>query len=189
MSVYFYFYQDELLYIGSTFDMKERIKSHKKDYRRSKLPFYRELQENGLTMDDLELEEVKTGIIDDIELTLEGKCQRLYKPQCNKRIEGRTIKEYLEDKKDFVNKQAQVYRSNNKEVISTRGKTYYENNKIKILKRHKNNRDNEPKEIVNERARRYRATHLNQLKKYQKLKAREYRAKKKLAKSETIQEE
>ena len=112
MSIYFYFYEDELLYIGSTFGMKDRIKKHQYKYDSDILPFYRDLKANGLTMDDLELEEVKTGIVDDKELRLlEGECQRFYKPQCNINIAGRSRKESH--------------------------KEYYENNKVKILARHK----------------------------------------------------
>lgn len=192
MSVYFYFHKEELLYIGSCKDMEERIKSHKKNlkYKLYKIPFYRYLEENGLTIDELELEEVKTEITDKNQLRLlEGKCQRLYTPKCNIRVERRTKKEWLEDNKDYINIQTKGYRDNNKDAISVRSKVHYQKNKIEIQKRHKNYRDNEDKDIVNERARRFRAKHLDRLREYQKIKAREYRAKKKLAKLAVVQEQ
>lgn len=61
-SVYFYFYENELLYVGSTFDMKRRHNEHKRKYKYVSIPFYTSIKENGLTLDDLELEEVITEI-------------------------------------------------------------------------------------------------------------------------------
>lgn len=84
-SIYFYFYQDKLLYIGSSMDMKVRIDRHKSRLKcGSTVKFYKYLREQNLTFDNLELEEVETEITDDIELKiLERKCQDLYEPLCN----------------------------------------------------------------------------------------------------------
>ena len=109
MSIYFYFYEDELLYIGSTFDMKDRIKKHQYKYDSDILPFYRDLKANGLTMEDLELEEVKTD-------------QKLYKPQCNMNIAGRSRKESHKE-----------YYENNKDKILARHKEYNEKNRVQVL--------------------------------------------------------
>ena len=99
MSIYFYFYEDELLYIGSTFDMKARIGIHKSRLKyNSTIKFYKYLRENNLTFDNLEMEEVETEITDDLQLKiLEQNCQDLYEPICN------MIKAYLseEDKKQY----------------------------------------------------------------------------------------
>ena len=84
-------------------NMEERIRTLQTGYERDELPFHKQLKENGLTLDDLELEEVKINITDDYELkNLEGDCQRLYKPQCNVRIEGRSREEYYEDNKEMI---------------------------------------------------------------------------------------
>ena len=74
-------------------------------------------------MEDLELEEVKTDIVDDKELRLlEGECQRLYKPQCNINIAGRSRKESHKE-----------YYENNKDKILARHKEYNEKNRVQVL--------------------------------------------------------
>ena len=73
--------------------MKARIGIHKRDLKCDRtIKFDKYLRENNLTFDNLELEEVETGITDKIELKmLERKCQDLYEPL------GKMKKAYLSE--------------------------------------------------------------------------------------------
>ena len=112
MSIYFYFYEDELLYIGSSMNMKRRIKEHKSRLKcGSNIPFYNYLRENNLTFDTIELEDVKTEVTYKEQLRLlEGKCIMLYKPICNVETSGHTYEEWYEENKvRLIQKQNQYY--------------------------------------------------------------------------------
>ena len=171
MSIYFYFYEDELLYIGSTFDMKERIRTHKRDYEKDILPFYRDVKANGLTIDDLELEEVETEITDKIKLKiLERKCQDLYDPLCNINRAYINEEEYREYHKEYNKSEkskeykkeyqkTEIYKEyqktdKRKEYKKEYQKEYQKTNKFKQYKKEYNqlNRDKR-----NEYQRQYRA--------------------------------
>lgn len=200
MSIYFYFYQDELLYIGSTFNMKERIRTHKKDYENDVLLFHRDLKANGLAIDDLQLEEVKTGITDDQKLRdLEGKCIKMYKPTCNVSIPGRTQKEYREDNKEELNvyiksyykenstkimEQHKIYNLEHRDNLKQYKKKYRDNNKEKIKEAKKKYKKDNRDEINRKTRERY-----NNNKEEFNRKQREYRAKKRLEKLAAIQEQ
>ena len=191
-SIYFYFYKETLLYIGSTFDMKERLRGHKHEYKTEVQPFHKYLKANGLTLDDLELEEVKTGITDKEELRLlEGNCQKLYKSQCNVRIESRTKKEHREDTKDAYNERSRRWRQKETSKIYHREylKKYKENNRNDINRKQRE-RNNNNKEDFNRKQREYRAKKNKENGREDiNRKQREYRAKKKLEKLSEIQEE
>ena len=90
MSVFFWFYKDELLYIGSSMNIKQRLEKYKSDDRLgNQTSFIKQLIEKGISFNELDFEEVKTGINDRKELEiLEGNCQLLYKPIFNKTIAG-----------------------------------------------------------------------------------------------------
>ena len=184
MSIYFYFYQDELLYIGSSIDIKSRMDKHISDLKVNKLPFHKYLNENHLTFEDLDFEDVKTDINDEEQLRLlEGDCQRLYKPLCNVRTEGRTKKEYREDNKEYLKEYQKKYRIDNKERKKAYHIINYSNNSEKYIKKAKLYRDTNKDSIS-----------LNKKKYYQENKEeinrknRERRAKKKLEKLAVIQE-
>ena len=53
----------------------------------------------------------------------------------NKRVEGRTLKEYREQNKDALKEEKKEYYQKNKEYIMTKTKNYYENNKEKANER------------------------------------------------------
>jgi len=72
----------------------------------------------------------------------------------NKRIAGRTDKEYREENKDELTEKRNKYKKENKQSISQRGRVYYENNKEKILNNVNNYRNNN-KEKIAERKRLY----------------------------------
>ena len=53
----------------------------------------------------------------------------------NKRIEGRTKKEYYEDNKDILAEKNKIYRENNSDMLKHKKHEYYENNKDDILEK------------------------------------------------------
>ena len=121
--------------------MKKRIITHRCNYEMGILLLYRDLKANGLTMDDLDLEEVKTEITDKQELEiLEGKCQKLYKPLCNEIIAGRSQKEWYDDNKEIILEKNKEYRQKNKDKIALKEKKYREQNQEKIKKYYDQNR-------------------------------------------------
>ena len=132
MSVYFYFYQDELLYIGSCSESRTelRIYNHGNDFNNNpnKLPFYRDLIANGLTVDDLELEIVKTGLKKrkDYEKVERG-CIELYNPACNAVLPGRTDNEY----RDANKKRYSILQKNNRERANINNQKYMNSEKGK----------------------------------------------------------
>ena len=156
MSIYFYYYEDELLYVGSSIDMEKRIINHRNLYKKDILSFYKQLKENGLRLEDLDVEEVKTEIADKQELRLlEGQYQRLYKPQCNKRLEGRSKEEWYEDNKDKVLARLNENFENNKDLILEKQKQYYENNKDTILEQQREYREVNKEKIATDRKKYY----------------------------------
>ena len=136
------------------------------------------------SLEDLDFEDVKTDINDEEQLRLlEGDCQRLYKPLCNVRTEGRTKKEYREDNKEYLKEYQKKYRIDNKERKKAYHIINYSNNSEKYIKKAKLYRDTNKDSIS-----------LNKKKYYQENKEeinrknRERRAKKKLEKLAVIQE-
>ena len=55
----------------------------------------------------------------------------------NKRIAGRTEKEWYEDNKEKILEQMKEYYENNKEILLEKVKEYYEDNKEVIIEKHK----------------------------------------------------
>ena len=120
MSVYAYFYNEECLYIGSTFDINRRKSTHKSSLKNKgerDLPFYKYLRQKNLTFDDLTIEIVETAINEEASLLLLEKMLIEYlKPNCNIRmpgVPGRTSQEYYESRKDIYTK----WRDDNKEKL------------------------------------------------------------------------
>ena len=57
MFIYFYFYKEQLIYIGSCKRIKKRIGNHKSDLKKGlDKPFYNYLRDKNLTLKDLEIE-------------------------------------------------------------------------------------------------------------------------------------
>ena len=88
MSIYFYFYEVEMLYIGSTFNLKKRQDRHKSSLKcGDTMPFYKYLREKNLTFDNLRIEVVETAIYEREPLKiLEDMMIQYSKPKCNKSI-------------------------------------------------------------------------------------------------------
>ena len=152
-NVYKYFFDDQLLYIGSTFNLQDRERHHKsclnnKNSKKYNKPFYKYLNENGLKIEDLKKEIINTTLSTKKELQkFEGILIRQLEPKCNKYINGRTMKEYREDNKEQIKEKRKEYRLNNKEKIKEYNKEYNEDNKEYNKEYHKEYRLNNKEKI------------------------------------------
>jgi hypothetical protein len=174
MSIYFYFYEDLLLYIGSSFNIERRLWHHKSDLKcGSEMPFYKYLREHELILNDLEIEIIKTDITNKKNLEiLEGKCIKLYNPKCNVVVPGRTSKEHYEENKERILKTQKEYYEENKETINERNRSYQHKNK-EIIKGKKKVFYEDNKDIFKEKSKIYREENKEQIKIYRT----EYKAK------------
>ena len=128
------------VYIGSTCDtLGRRYSKHKADMKKEKCKNYRLYK----LMNEIGFERFRIQLIIDYpcediyQLTQkEGEYIRLM-GTLNKRIEGRTKKEYRENNKDKIKE----YYENNKDKIKEVKKEYYEKNKDKVKEYYENNKD------------------------------------------------
>ena len=131
MYIYFYYWVDELLYIGSTKDYIKRHKEHKyllnKDFS---YPLYRFMNENGLTFDDIFMK-IRITDLEDRELLYQYEKELNYefKPLCNK---ANTTKWWINKDEYF-----KEYNEKNKD----KRKEWRENNKAKLKKWNEENKD------------------------------------------------
>ena len=160
MSIYFYFYKETLLYIGSSMDIKARIEVHKSKLKNGNtMPFYKYLREQNLTFENLELEDVKTEITDKIELViLEQKCQDLYEPICNMRRAYSSKEDKKEYDKEY--RKTDKYKEYYKEYRKTDKSKAYEKEYQKEYKKEYNKeyeKSDKRKEYKKEYNKEYRA--------------------------------
>lgn len=108
-SIYYVYFNDELLYIGSTTNFIERKSSHKrliinKD-KPKRRPFHISFDETNIDFDDLRWEREDVCFETKEELRrYEGSKIREFKPKYNIAIAGRTKEEYqIENKERFNN--------------------------------------------------------------------------------------
>jgi len=90
-------YRNRLLYVGSCEDYEDRIYNHEKTYYSKKnRPLYNKLYEENILFEDLIFNIFeKFPCNDKKDLTKrEGIIQKIFKPEFNIKIEGRTKKEY-----------------------------------------------------------------------------------------------
>ena len=134
--------QCDKIYIGSTTKvyLSQRMDKHRSDYKRWKnakfnyVTSFKLFEEYGIENCFIELLESKECNSKDELLQLEGKYIR--ELDCiNKKIVGRTKKEYQEDNKVEISVQRKGYRDNNKDKLSEQQKQKYERTKEKILER------------------------------------------------------
>ncbi len=150
---------DDMVYIGSSCDITERMKEHKKKCYYPKCKeynnkLYNYIRENG------GWEEWKYEILDEIEVPFkkdpkrfvyEGEYTRKYDAinKLNSEIAGRTKKEYSKDNAEKEKERRLIYYENNKEKIKEKNKKWRENNPNKKKEHHKKWRENN-KEKINE---------------------------------------
>ena len=153
-------YETDDIYTGSSCQkLCKRFQAHKrsmKSTRDSNMLLYQKMKEIGKQHFFIEL--YQDWPCENIEQLRkrEGEVIRELKPTLNKRIEGRTAKEYKEDNKEKLqqwNKQYRDehkeelkeyntnYREENKEVLSKKKKEKYENNKEHYKQYREENKD------------------------------------------------
>jgi len=129
---------DTMIYVGSTINsLSKRFHKHKCDCKMGKnyslyshiidndwTDWYIELYEYYPCNNKRELDRREGQIIREI-------------GTINKKIEGRTQKEYYEDNKEHKSQKRKEYYKNNKETISQKHKEYYERNKEEIIQKTK----------------------------------------------------
>ena len=136
-----------IVYVGSTVTtLKSRISRHKNNYKRyciGKDKYHK-------SFDILENGDYKLELIEDfpcktkIELLDRERywCKEL--KSINKKLPGRTKKQYYQDEKESISKQKKERYTNNKEVQESakkRTKEWYQNNKDKATEYHKQYRE------------------------------------------------
>ena len=171
MNIYYFFTKENLqnrllLYIGSTKNVKDRIITHKCDFKRdfNKL-FYIYLRDNNLNFDDLFLEVFEVDVDTMIDLRIieqdhidfnqpllnkhRAYCSEQERKQDNKEYaqtekskeyKREYNKEYNQINKNKINEQRKEYREINKDKIKEQKKEYYQANKDKIIENQRERR-------------------------------------------------
>ena len=138
-------HQTDKIYIGSTTQpLSKRLSYHKtqyKQYLNGKSPFITAY--DILQYEDAYIELLEEYPCDNREQLFkkEGELIRGGSNCVNKRIEGRTNKQYKEDNKDKIKEYQKEYNEQNKE----QKKEYYQQNKDKILQQQKEYREQNKK--------------------------------------------
>lgn len=130
MRLYRIFYNDDLLYIGSTIDFRRRKWQHENNLKNNvDKPLYKYLKENNIKFEDLVFEIIETDFNDIKNLRKEeGNFIKKFKPLCNKEIAGRTRKEYRKDNIEKIKESKKEYYEINIDKIKERHKKYYNQN-------------------------------------------------------------
>ena len=129
---------NNLLYVGSTIrELDVRMKQHMRDmYKYTNFKLYK-------AMDQFKPDNFYINILEEFEYEnikdlrkQEGKYIKIIKPELNKNIAGRTLKEYNDDNKEPLKLYRKLYyrkyRENNKEYLKQYRKDYYNNKKSNI---------------------------------------------------------
>jgi len=145
--------EDNEVYVGSTTQsLVKRFSVHRGAYREEankNRPLYKHMNELGFDRFYIKLVE---------EYPCENFSQLSHREghfireigTLNKRVEGRTVKEYRKDNRDEIAEQQKQYRKDNREEIAKRDKQYYKDHKDGISEQQKQYyKDN--KEMIAER--------------------------------------
>lgn len=131
--------QNNLMYVGSTIrELNIRMKQHLKDmYKFTNFKLYKAMNEFKPENFYINLlEEFEYNDITDLRRQ-EGKYIKIIKPELNKNVAGRSLKEYNEDNKDRLRLYRKLYyrtyRELNKEYLKEYRRNYYHNKKSKII--------------------------------------------------------
>lgn len=134
--IYYYAYNDQLLYIGATSNEKRRNSKHKSELKRnSQIPFYKYLRQNDLKFENLEYKFYQCNMVNKNELyQYLSDYIKLMNPRCNVHIPNRTIKEYKKkynnDNKESIKDYNKTYRDGNKDSMKQYQKQYRESKAI-----------------------------------------------------------
>jgi len=128
-----------LFYIGSTTNLDQRWKNHKKDMKRETKNnlLYQKMNEYGVKNFYIELYEYYPCNSKRELERYEGIIQRKLKPTLNKNVAGQTRQEYREQNKDKILEHNKIYYEQNKDKIKEQHKKYKEQNKDKIKEQRK----------------------------------------------------
>ena len=142
-------YETDDIYIGSSCnELDHRMKKHKDNYK----SFLNGVGHYKCSFDIIKYGDAEIGIIEEFPcqskyelLRREGELQKSL-PCINKKIAGRSKKEWYEENKEKMTEYHKKYRENNREKIAIKDKLKYENNKEHIAKRAKiyNQKNKEP---------------------------------------------
>ena len=132
---------DDDIYIGSSCQpLSKRMAWHRnnsKSKNHESMKIYSKIHELGVEQFYIELvEECPCDTVEQLRKR-EGEIIREMKPELNKRVEGRTRKEYYEDNKNMIREKAKQYYNENRETISEYRQKYRQDNKEKIKQQDK----------------------------------------------------
>jgi hypothetical protein len=135
--LYNIWFEDQLLYSGSTTCFTKRKSEHNAAIKNNNtsLPFYRALYELNITFEELRFEIYKECPCNSIQELhkLEGELIRELKPKYNYRIAGRTYKEWRKDRYEKNEEVRKERYEKNKDVYLEKERIKYsERNKEKI---------------------------------------------------------
>jgi hypothetical protein len=132
-------HQTEDVYYGSTEDLSERMRTHKKNYK-----MWLNEKHNYITSYEIvKYKDAYMELLEEIEYNNKQELTTrvgyyIRNNICvNKVIPHRTRTEWREDKKDIIREKKKIYRGENVEYIREKKKKEYEENKEKILERSK----------------------------------------------------
>lgn len=168
--------QTELFYIGSTCsNLSKRFyehKAHYKCYLEGKGLFYSSY--DILKFDDAYIELLEEYPCENREQLNKREGEFIRDNNCsNKRVSGRTLKEYYDDNRDKMIEYSKEYYENNKDRVLKQQRKYQEQNKDKIEEYSKKYRE-EHRDKLNEYARKWRQQNKNKLSGYNKEYHQEY---------------
>ena len=149
---------DDDIYIGSTCQpLSKRMTKHResmKDSKRQHLKIYEKMNDLGIEMFYIEL--IENYPCENIEQLnrREGEHIREKQSVLNKRIGGRTVKEWCDDNIERVQENKHKYHIQNKEKINERSRQHYQENK-EYLKQYQNEYKENNREKVLERKRQH----------------------------------
>ena len=128
-------YQTDQIYIGSTTQtLTRRLSLHKSNFKKWKNGKFNYVSSYELMKyDDVYIELLELCPCENKMELCRREGELIREMEClNKRIEGRTDKEYKADNKEKIKIQRKTYRETNKEQIKIQTKEYREKNKDKI---------------------------------------------------------
>ena len=160
--------QCEQVYVGSTCEkyLSNRLSGHKTQYKGYMIGKYmRYLTSYEL----LKYNDAKIYLIEDFPCDRKEQLHAregywIKELDCiNKRIAGRTQKQYNQDNKEKINSQIKKWREDNKDKIREQQKKYYQDNKEEIREKNKQYRE-ENKEEIREKKKQYREENKDKIK-------------------------
>jgi hypothetical protein len=127
------------MYIGSTTQpLSKRFSGHKSKYNKWKEGLHHKVSIFDI-FDEFGIENCKIELIEEYECENKSQLERkegeyIKNNDCvNKRIEGRTKKQYYQDNKDQIAEYKKQYHQDNKVQIIEKAKQFYQDNKEQIL--------------------------------------------------------